>query len=254
MTMTCLMVLLVVLGTCFLRKYVFDAYEGVRCRNYHRWVSLRRRIPRRNHLMGDWLFHFLASYQGGKSIFMSFLWHCYLLTALVTYGGPTPGNYYMHDVVPPNGAFGESSWQRQCKTRYSPFVGFLLPCTYLVSKRSLRFFWGLLVWMLSIGRARHPGPGTSSYPLGLSIEFLNVGGWLSRGDLAFESSAHFLAIAEHRLVPARARAVTTQLRQARLSSVLAPSCQDVTPGGHGVGVISLHGAHPFSSYSSRFLL
>ena len=28
MTMTCLMVLLVVLGTCFLWKYVFDAYEG----------------------------------------------------------------------------------------------------------------------------------------------------------------------------------------------------------------------------------
>ena len=76
MTMTCLMVLLVVLGTCFLRKYVFDAYEGVRCRNYHRWVSLRWRIPRRNHLMGDWLFHFLASYQGGKNnfyvIFMAF--------------------------------------------------------------------------------------------------------------------------------------------------------------------------------------
>ena len=97
--------------------------------------------------------------------------------------------------------------------------------------------------MLSIGRARHPGPGTSSCPLGFSVEFLNVGGWLSRGDLALESSAHFLAIAEHRLVPARARAVTTQLRQARLSSVWAPSCQDVTPGGHaGVGVISLHGA------------
>ena len=99
--------------------------------------------------------------------------------------------------------------------------------------------------MLSIGRARHPGPGISSYPPGFSIEFLNVGGWLSRGDLALESSAHFLAIAEHRLVPARARAraVTTQLRQARRSSVWAPSCQDVTPGGHaGVGVISLHGA------------
>ena len=28
MSMTCLMVLLVALGTCFLRKYVFDAYEG----------------------------------------------------------------------------------------------------------------------------------------------------------------------------------------------------------------------------------
>ena len=77
-----------------------------------------------------------------------------------------------------------------------------------------------------------------------SIEFLNVGGWLSRGDLALESSAHFLAIAEHRLVPARARAVTT------LSFVKL----DVLQSGHrlvrmsllvamlGVGVISLHGA------------
>ena len=64
-----------------------------------------------------------------------------------------------------------------------------------------------------------------------------------KGDLALESTAHFLAVAEHRLVPARARTVTTQLRQARRSSVWAPSCQDVTPGGHaGVGVISLHGA------------
>ena len=77
MSMTCLMVLLVVLGTCFLRKYVFDAYEGVRCRNYHRWVSLRWRIPRRNHLMEDWLFHFLDSSQGCKNkfffvIFMAF--------------------------------------------------------------------------------------------------------------------------------------------------------------------------------------
>ena len=96
--------------------------------------------------------------------------------------------------------------------------------------------------MLSIGRARHPGPCTSSCLSGFSIEFLNVGGWLSRGDLALESSAHFLAVAEHRLVPARARTVTT-LRQARRFSVWAPSCQDVTPGGHAaVGVISLHGA------------
>ena len=256
MTMTCLMVLLVVLGTCFLRKYVFDAYEGVRCRNYHCWVSLRWRIPRRNHLMENWLFHFLASYQREKSKFLChFYGICFLLIALVTYGGPTPGNYYMHDVVPPNGAFWESSWQKQYKTRYSPFVGFLLPYTFLVPKRSLRFFWGLLVWMLSIGRARHPVPGTSSYPPGFSIEFLNVGGWLSRGDLALESSAHFLAVAEHRLVAARARTVTTQLRQARCSSVWAPSCQDVTPGGHaGVGVISLHGATPFSAYPSRSLL
>ena len=86
MSMTCLMVLLVVLGTCFLRKYVFDAYEGVRCRNYHRWVSLRWRIPRRNHLMEDWLFHFLGIVLGGVKtrILCHFLWHLlYLLIALV---------------------------------------------------------------------------------------------------------------------------------------------------------------------------
>ena len=118
---------------------------------------------------------------------------------------------------------------------------FFCPIPFWFLRGLCGFFWGLLVWMLSIGRARHPGPGTSSYPPGFSIEFLNVGGWLSRGDLALESSAHFLAVAEHRLVPARARTVTTQLR----SSVWAPSCQDVTPGGHaGVGVISLHGASP----------
>ena len=83
--------------------------------------------------------------------------------------------------------------------------------------------------------------GPPSRPLYFFL--FNVGGWLSRGDLALESTAHFLAIAEHRLVPARARTVTTQLRQARRSSVWAPSCQDVTHGGHAeVGVISLHGA------------
>ena len=76
--------------------------------------------------------------------------------------------------------------------------------------------------MLSIGRARHPGPCTSYNPSGFSIEFLNVGGWLSRGDLALESKAHFLAVAEHRLIPARARNVTTQLRKVRRSSVWAP--------------------------------
>ena len=92
-------------------------------------------------------------------------------------------------------------------------------------KKSLRFFWGLILWMLSIGRARHPGPCNPFDASGCSIEFLNVGGWLSGGDLALESKASFLAVAEHRLVPAR-----------------APSCQDVTPGVHaGVGVISLHG-------------
>ena len=123
-----------------------------------------------------------------------------------------------------------------------PLSDFSCPMFLLFIKKSLRFFWGLILWMLSIGRARHPGTCTPYYPSGFSVEFLNVGGWLSRGDLALESKAHFLAVAEHRLVPARARNITTQLRKTRRSSVWAPSCQDVTPGGHaGVGVISLHG-------------
>ena len=35
---------------------------------------------------------------------------------------------------------------------------------------------GLVMWMLHIGRARHPG-----YPGQLSVEFVNVGGWLTYG-------------------------------------------------------------------------
>ena len=42
------------------------------------------------------------------------------------------------------------------KTRYPPTVGFLLPFVFAASKKWLRFFWGLILWMLSIGRARHP--------------------------------------------------------------------------------------------------
>ena len=105
--------------------------------------------------------------------------------------------------------------------------------------------------MLSIGRARHPGPCTPYYPSsGFSIEFLNVARWLSRGDLALESKAHFLAVAEHRLIPAQPCNVTTQLRKARRSSVWASSCQDVTPGDHaGVGVI-----RPFRSFLQNVLL
>ena len=68
--------------------------------------------------------------------------------------------------------------------------------------------------MLHIGRARHPGPGKRSFiPGQLSIEFANIGGWLTYGDLAMDSCAQFLAVAEHRLIPARARSVGHQLRK-----------------------------------------
>ena len=66
-----------------------------------------------------------------------------------------------------------------------------------------------MVWMLHIGREGQTScPGTRSFPPGqLSIQFVNVGGWLTYGDLALDSCAQFLAVAEHRLIPSRARSV-----------------------------------------------
>ena len=72
-----------------------------------------------------------------------------------------------------------------------------------------------------------------------------MGGWLARSDLALESQAHFFAVAEHRLVPARARNVTTQLRKAGRYSVWAPSLSRCHPKGScRGGVISLHNPRP----------
>ena len=75
----------------------------------------------------------------------------------------------------------------------------------------------------------------------LPVEFANVGGWFTFGDVAMDSRAQFLAVAEHRLIPARARYIGNQLRKVGYQSVWAPACQD--PGGHaGVGFVSLNGA------------
>ena len=43
-----------------------------------------------------------------------------------------------------------------------------------------------MIWMLHIGRAGHPGPGKRCFTPGqLSVEFVNVCGWLTYGDLAW---------------------------------------------------------------------
>ena len=142
----------------------------------------------------------------------------------------------MHVRWAPLGRYG----QTDCKTKFSPLVC----CGFLVSKRTIFFFWGLVIWMLYIGRARHPGPRMGRRtPGSLSVEFANIGGWLTNGDLALDSCAQFLAVAEHRLIPARVWSVGHQLRVAGFQSVWAPACQDLVAGGHaGVGVVSLGGA------------
>ena len=69
------------------------------------------------------------------------------------------------------------------------------------------------------------------------------------GDMALDSCAQFLAVAEHRLIPARARSIGHQPRKADRQSVWACAGQDQLSGGHtGVGVISLSGA-PLSAPS-----
>ena len=54
------------------------------------------------------------------------------------------------------------------------------------------------------------GPPSLSRHVG--IEFLNVGGWLTHSDLALEVGVDFLAVAEHRLIPARVRSEWSRLR------------------------------------------
>ena len=87
------------------------------------------------------------------------------------------------------------------------------------------FFWlvnGLFIFLGCSGMdaSYWVGPGIlglgrrSFIPGQLSIEFANIGGWLTYGDLAMDSCAQFLAVAEHRLIKARARSVGHQLRKA----------------------------------------
>ena len=128
--------------------------------------------------------------------------------------------------------------EKTLRQRFSPFCGRF----FLVSKRTI-FFWGVIVWMFHIGRARHPGSGPRFFlPDQLSVEFVNVGGWLTCGDLALDSCAQYLAVAEHRSIPSRALSVCHQLSRAGHHSVWSLACQDHVAGGHaGVGVVRLGG-------------
>ena len=78
-------------------------------------------------------------------------------------------------------------------------------------------FGGLILLHLWIGRAQHPGPAP---PLSqqVVVEVFNVGGWLTHGDLALEVGVDFLAVVEHRLIPARVRSEWARLREKGLAS------------------------------------
>ena len=212
-----------------------------------RWVGERRwALSRRRQSSGKVSFYFpLVFFWGGESFTPFFkgmvLFISVLLSMLVAQWEPIPCYRDAHSVGTPKWASWRQGWVTHYKTTFSPFSGRL----FLFDKqKDLFLFWEVTTWMFHRGRARHPGPGPRSFTPGqLSIEFVNVGGWLTSGDLALDSCAQFLAIAEHKLIPSRARSVCHQLRGASHHSVWAPACQDQVAGGHaGVGVVSLGGA------------
>ena len=82
-----------------------------------------------------------------------------------------------------------------------------------MSRNSKVRFWGLVIWHLWIGRAWHPDQF-------FGLEVFNVGGWLTHGDSALEAKVDFLAVVEHRLIPARVRSEWDRLRRKGLASVL----------------------------------
>ena len=77
----------------------------------------------------------------------------------------------------------------------------------------------------------------------MMLEVLNVGRWLTHGDLALSGSVDFLADVAHRLTPARVRSEWIRLKGKGIASARAPASQDSCHVGQaGVGVVSLRGA------------
>ena len=95
---------------------------------------------------------------------------------------------------------------------------FLLFWFFCLVEILLNDFWGLIFWHFWAGRARHPGPPSQPQQC-LVWNFLNVGGWLTHGDLALDAGVDFLAVAEHRLIPARVRSEWSRLKDKGLSSM-----------------------------------
>ena len=88
------------------------------------------------------------------------------------------------------------------------------------------------------------GPGILGQPPCpdmLLLSFFMLWGWLTHGDFALEVGVDFLAVAEHRLIPARVRSEWSRLKVKGLASIWARACQGYV-GNAGVGVISMRGA------------
>ena len=188
------------------------------------WTRLSGVVRRRHYLCNHW-----RECQAAHKIAIFFVWfYGYFISgkpympALV--GRPSLHGYDACMVYWITGAF-----RRNCSFR-----------VFLFSRNSRERFWGLVFWHLWFGRAWHPGP--NSTPPHLGVEILNVGGWLTHGDLPLDARVDFLAVVEHRLIPARVRSEWSRLRSKGMSSIWAPASQVSSHVGNaGVGVIGLRG-------------
>ena len=154
---------------------------------------------------------------------------------LASVGQPSLHGYYACLVYWNKGALRRNCRLKQRETSFSPYGVFLF------SRNPTKRFWGLIFWHFWAGRARHPGPPSQHHHV--SLEFHNVCGWLTHGDLALGAGVDFIAVAEHRLIPARVRSEWSRLRGKGLSSIWAPASQDCSHVGNAkIGVVSLRGA------------
>ena len=80
------------------------------------------------------------------------------------------------------------------------------------------------------------------------LRCLRFGVFLTHGDYALDNDASFLALVEHKLVPARARSEGARLKRAGLSSFWSLACQNSDHVGHAEWALLALGASPYSSY------
>ena len=142
-------------------------------------------------------------------------WLLWMRSTLVQKRPPSLLNNDAYFVFWTTGAPWGNGRRTYYKTLFLPFLFFSL----LVSRISSFRFWGKILRYLWIGRARHPGPSSNN----LDVEVFNVGGFLTHGDYVLDTDADFVAVVEHRLVPARARSEGKRLLQAGARSVWAPA-------------------------------
>ena len=182
------------------------------------WVELRCRA-----LRCYWLSCRVRCGFGGRSsrqnsgskelgwIHLGIDWLFWMRSTLVRIGLPSLLNDDAYFVFWITGAPWGDDRLTDSKTLFPPFLFFGL----LVSRISFFRFWGKILWYLWIGRARHPGPPSKN----LDVVVFNVCGFLTHGDYVLDTDADFVAVIEHRLVPARARSEGKRLLHAGIRSI-----------------------------------